>query len=126
MLVLSRKNLQEIMVGNDVKITVLQIKGNTVRLGIEAPRHVRVRRGELRPAAEILSETGPEEEEDCEFEEVTFSLATDPDSPESSSRILPFQNDRVTGNRNIPDEAGGRLGRIREMLSKIRNHDGNS
>ena len=47
MLVLSRKLNQEIMIGENVKITVLKVKGNTVRLGIEAPRHVRVLRGEL-------------------------------------------------------------------------------
>jgi carbon storage regulator CsrA len=47
MLVLSRKQQQEIIVGDNVKITVLKIKGNTVRLGIEAPRDVRVVRGEL-------------------------------------------------------------------------------
>lgn len=47
MLVLSRKLNQEIVIGENVKVTVLKIKGNTVRLGIEAPRNVRVVRGEL-------------------------------------------------------------------------------
>ena len=47
MLVLSRKLNQEIMIGENVKVTVLKVRGNTVRLGIEAPRHVRVLRGEL-------------------------------------------------------------------------------
>lgn len=47
MLVLSRKQQEEILIGNDVKITVLKVKGNTVRLGIEAPRDIRVVRGEL-------------------------------------------------------------------------------
>jgi carbon storage regulator CsrA len=47
MLVLSRKQKQEILIGDDVKVTVLQVKGNTVRLGIEAPRNVKVIRGEL-------------------------------------------------------------------------------
>ena len=47
MLVLSRKQQQDIVIGDDIKITVLKVKGNTVRLGIEAPRDVRVVRGEL-------------------------------------------------------------------------------
>ena len=52
MLVLTRKLNQEIQIGDNVKITVLKIKGNTVRLGIEAPRNVRVVRGELDRHAE--------------------------------------------------------------------------
>jgi carbon storage regulator CsrA len=47
MLVLSRKQNQQIVVGGDVTITVLRIRGNTVRLGIEAPAECRVRRAEL-------------------------------------------------------------------------------
>lgn len=47
MLVLSRKLQQEITIGDNVKVTVLKVKGNTVSLGIEAPRDVKVLRGEL-------------------------------------------------------------------------------
>ncbi len=47
MLVLSRKQKQQIKIGDDVVLTVLQVKGNTVRLGIEAPKEVHVIRGEL-------------------------------------------------------------------------------
>jgi carbon storage regulator CsrA len=47
MLVLTRKLQEQICVGNDITITVLRIKGNSVRIGIEAPRGVRVVRGEL-------------------------------------------------------------------------------
>ena len=42
MLVLSRKQNQEIIIGDNIKITVVKMKGNTVRLGIEAPREVNV------------------------------------------------------------------------------------
>ena len=48
MLVLSRKQKEEIVIGENVTITVLQIKGNTVRLGIAAPRDIGVRRSEIR------------------------------------------------------------------------------
>jgi carbon storage regulator CsrA len=47
MLVLSRKQKQQIRIGDDVVVTVLQIKGGSVRIGIEAPRSVHVMRGEL-------------------------------------------------------------------------------
>ena len=48
MLVLSRKQQQLIRIGDDVTITILKIKGQAVRVGVEAPRGVRVLRGELR------------------------------------------------------------------------------
>src|SRR5262245_2025940 len=49
MLVLSRKNQEQIRIGEGITITVLSIKGSVVRLGIEAPREVRVIRAELPP-----------------------------------------------------------------------------
>lgn len=47
MLVLSRKPNEEILIGDNIKITVLKVKGNTVRIGIEAPSAVKVKRAEL-------------------------------------------------------------------------------
>lgn len=47
MLVLSRKTRQQIQIGDNVVVTILLVKGNTVRVGIEAPRNVRVLRAEL-------------------------------------------------------------------------------
>jgi carbon storage regulator CsrA len=47
MLVLTRKLEQSIQIGDDVTITILSVKGNTVRIGISAPEHVRVARTEL-------------------------------------------------------------------------------
>ena len=51
MLVLSRKVGQEILIGDNVRITVTKVSGNRVTLGIEAPDHVRILRGELEPIA---------------------------------------------------------------------------
>jgi carbon storage regulator len=50
MLVLTRKRGQEIVVGERIRITVVEVRGKVVRLGIDAPEAVRVRRGELQPA----------------------------------------------------------------------------
>jgi carbon storage regulator len=47
MLVLSRKEGQRIHIGNDTTITITKIKGNVVRIGIDAPSHVAVVRAEL-------------------------------------------------------------------------------
>jgi carbon storage regulator CsrA len=49
MLVLTRKLQERICIGNDITVTVLRVKGQQVRIGIEAPRDVRVIRGELPP-----------------------------------------------------------------------------
>lgn len=47
MLILSRKIGEAIMVGDNVKITLLSIKGEQIRLGIEAPIEVEVHREEI-------------------------------------------------------------------------------
>lgn len=47
MLVLSRRKDETIMIGDDVEITIVDIKGDTVRLGISAPRNVTVHRKEV-------------------------------------------------------------------------------
>ncbi|QDS87697.1 hypothetical protein EC9_18760 [Rosistilla ulvae] len=65
MLVLTRKAKQQIRLGDDIIVTVLQVKGNSIRLGIEAPRETRVVRGELefypeQPAKSEAAATAPE------------------------------------------------------------------
>ena len=47
MLVLSRKQNEEILIGDNVCIKVVGVFGNKVRLGISAPGHVAIRRAEL-------------------------------------------------------------------------------
>jgi len=47
MLVLSRKNRETVVIDGRITVKVLQIKGNTIRLGIDAPKEMSVRRGEL-------------------------------------------------------------------------------
>jgi carbon storage regulator CsrA len=47
MLVLTRKKFEEIRIGDDIVIKVIQTGKNTVKIGIDAPKAVRVVRGEL-------------------------------------------------------------------------------
>lgn len=47
MLVLSRKSGQSIQIGDNITIRITRVGGNQVRLGIEAPMEVAIRRGEL-------------------------------------------------------------------------------
>ena len=47
MLILTRKIGETVMIGNDVSITVLRVKGNQVRLGVDAPKDVSVQRQEI-------------------------------------------------------------------------------
>jgi carbon storage regulator len=50
MLVLSRKKNESIVVDDSIVITVVEIRGDKVRLGIEAPREVPIHRSEVRDA----------------------------------------------------------------------------
>jgi len=47
MLVLTRRTNQSIMIGDDIEITIVEVKGDQVRLGITAPRHISVHRKEI-------------------------------------------------------------------------------
>jgi carbon storage regulator len=47
MLVLSRQRDESIMIGDDVEITIVDVRGDKVRLGITAPRHIPVHRREI-------------------------------------------------------------------------------
>jgi carbon storage regulator len=47
MLVLTRRAGESVMIGNDVIITVLEARGDVIRLGIQAPRDVQVHREEV-------------------------------------------------------------------------------
>ena len=47
MLVLSRKKNESIVINNDIRIVVVEIRGDKVRLGVEAPREVPVHRHEV-------------------------------------------------------------------------------
>jgi carbon storage regulator len=47
MLVLSRKTDQEVVIGGDIRVRVLEVRGNRVRLGFTAPDHIEIQRAEI-------------------------------------------------------------------------------
>ena len=57
MLVLSRRRDERILIGDDIEIVIVDIRGEKVRIGINAPSEVAVHRAELRDKAEAQIET---------------------------------------------------------------------
>jgi carbon storage regulator len=51
MLVLTRKLMEKLFIGDNICVTVVRVEGGQVRLGVDAPRSVPVLRGELRGRA---------------------------------------------------------------------------
>lgn len=47
MLVLSRKKNESIMIGDDIEIVVVEVKGDQIKLGVKAPKNVTVHRAEV-------------------------------------------------------------------------------
>ncbi|MCB1162116.1 MAG: carbon storage regulator CsrA [Candidatus Krumholzibacteriia bacterium] len=60
MLVLSRKRDQSIIVGEEIKITVVDVRGDTVQLGIDAPRAIAIYREEIYAAIRAANEEAAE------------------------------------------------------------------
>ena len=47
MLVLTRKPGERLVIGDNIVVTVVEVKGDNIRIGIDAPREVKVFRGEI-------------------------------------------------------------------------------
>ncbi len=70
MLVLSRKKNESIVVNDSIVITVVEIRGDKVRLGIEAPREVPIHRSEVHAAIVAQTNAPAPAEQSCSSPEM--------------------------------------------------------
>jgi carbon storage regulator CsrA len=105
MLVLTRKLQEQIKIGDEIVITILQVRGQSVRVGIQAPRDVRVLRAEL-PVKLPNARSGGNGAAEIDLQSKT--------TPAARSRPLAkkLQARRAPKPQNIPDmtSVSGRLG----------------
>lgn len=64
MLVLSRRAGESVVIGENVTISVLEVRGDVVRIGIDAPRSVAVHRSELLAQLEVSNQEAASPSED--------------------------------------------------------------
>ncbi len=109
MLVLTRKLQERIRIGDNITITVLRVKGNTVRVGIEAPRDVRVVRAELPPKQRVESNAGQPVE----------ALTTTSDA---GARDVTADEKSSTGEKQAAPYAPGRMAPLANRLPMLVAH----
>jgi carbon storage regulator CsrA len=91
MLVLTRKTNQQIQIGENVVITILHVRGQSVRVGIEAPRQLRVVRSEIAdlPVEVTKQEKQPAGSEACQTMSEPETPASQATRPEGAKRRAP-------------------------------------
>lgn len=67
MLVLSRKKDESIVIDDNIVITVVEIRGDKVRLGIQAPREVPIHRSEIHAAIQNEQQSSPPKEDSAKI-----------------------------------------------------------
>lgn len=55
MLILGRKEGEEILLGNDIKVKIVEVNKGTIKIGIDAPKDILVLRGELKDKIEEIN-----------------------------------------------------------------------
>jgi len=78
MLVLSRRTGESVVIGDDVTITVLEVRGDVIRIGIDAPRSVAVHRAELLEQLETMNKEAASPSDDA-VESLSQALRRRPD-----------------------------------------------
>lgn len=68
MLVLSRKNGESVLIGEDIEVTITEIRGDKVRIGVKAPKEIKIHRKEV---AELIAKNKLKEESSPATESAT-------------------------------------------------------
>jgi carbon storage regulator len=76
MLILSRKVNEKIMIGEDISVSIIEVRGDQVRLGVDAPKTVKVFRQEVFDA--IKAENKAAAESTPVFPELDFGAKREP------------------------------------------------
>lgn len=79
MLVLSRRPGESVVLGEDVTITILEVRGDVVRVGIDAPRSLKVHRAELLEQLQEENQRAASPSEDV-VASLARELGTEPDA----------------------------------------------
>ena len=140
MLVLSRKVDQEIVIDGNIKIRVLKVKGNTIRLRIEAPQEVHIARGELEKRDSRQAKNLPKANDVAANFSVVFDTNMEP--ADEKPVLLPFDESAEINRMTTADaveqasldadgsiEFKGRLpetfhrNRLQEIVSRMTNNN---
>ena len=98
MLVLTRKPGEKILIGDDIVITVLDARGDSVRIGIDAPRGVKIQRDEVVRAVSEANlaasqiDTAAEDRIKRSLEVLAALQSTQPSQPQPPTATPPLPN----------------------------------
>jgi carbon storage regulator len=84
MLVLTRKQGEKILIGDDIVITVLDVRGDSIRLGVDAPRGISIQRAEILKAvteANLEANLAADRSDDTAADRLKSSLGLLPPAP---------------------------------------------
>ena len=107
MLVLSRKVGQQLVIGDNIRITINRVGGSRVTLGIEAPDDVRVVRGELEAVIKA-------------FEDAEVDASSDTAAEAQAEPVAQQPHKRGTGVKNSDKAAARRMSLADRVASRVR------
>ena len=105
MLVLSRRVGERLLIGDDIVVTVIEVRSDGVRLGIEAPREVRVHRAEV---IEAVRQSNVEAVEAGESTEAALRALVPPSPQPARSGAAPAETSRRRPRAPKPGPAADR------------------
>jgi len=100
MLVLSRQRDEIIMIGDNIEITVVDIRGDKVRLGITAPKEIPVHRKEVWESIQRENRDAADRSGQISLDQVTGPPASPPTSPPSRKPQRPLKSNDKKADAN--------------------------